>query len=238
MSTSECPPSATLILTRLQFADWDTSTIYRLKWYVARACFGKHTHGVDSHLCIRFQNRTLAMMTAEADKVSSKDAAQSTDVVWEITQRGKSGFRTTKEAWSSQFTTATNFTYEFTDQDADFVVSMHAACVDLVRGGIEYGSNLAFNAVFCRRYPYHCCEDRNSVNCVTAVLLAIAAGSVRDPPIAANYEWDEAQVAIGSDLIFAAYTPHEAVLALISSGMLSLRKPKYSLLPSLIITRT
>jgi len=222
-------PQATLILTRLQFADWNTNKNGMFEWAMQRICFGPHPDGVDSHLCIRFKHRTPDMIaSARAPDVSSLSSMTATDVVWEVVQQGPITFRSCEEAWFCNSSTPTNFHYEFVPIHTEFVSCMHSACIDLMKGGINYGSNLRYNAVLCRLYSHNCCEGRQAVNCVSSVLLVAATAAVRNSKIARDYEWEEAQVAISNKLILAAYTPYKAVVALISAGIISpvcIRKP-------------
>jgi hypothetical protein len=161
------------------------------------------------------------MMAAAAQhKVSTAAAILSDDVVWEVVQKGGSGFRSFTEMWVCPWSTPTHFHYEFVIKDATFVMFMHQACVDLITRGIQYGANLRYNATLCRYYPYHCCEDRNAVNCVNAVLLVIAAGLSCNSRLATDYDWDTAQDALDSSLILAGYTPYLAVAALIETNIL------------------
>lgn len=157
------------------------------------------------------------MHIAAKENVSSPEAMLSHDVVWEVVQNGKSGFRSFRELWACEWSTPSHFSYEFVIQDPTFVMFMHQACVDVITDGIQYGPNLRYNATLCRHYPYHCCEHRNAVNCVNAVLLVIAAGLCRNSKLARDYDWDTAQAALDSSLILAGYTPYLAVRALIAS---------------------
>jgi hypothetical protein len=157
---------------------------------------------------------------ARHSSVSSRKARTSTDVVWEIVQKGESGFRTVDEAWVRAWSTPTQFYYDFTEEYSDFVTHMHAACVDLVADGTSYGTNLRYNAVLCRSYPVHCCEGQRDVNCVTGALLVIAAGVGKSSRIAKEYEWSTARKLLHSDRILASNTPHDAVLLLVDAGIL------------------
>jgi hypothetical protein len=229
MNINQMPPRATLVLTRLRFEDWNTSKMYTYEWVVQRICFDRDPDGVDSHIGIRFRHRSDQMIEyAKRYDVSSYSARYATDVVWEIVQQNQSGFRTPREGWCCDFSTPTNFDYEFTLKDPTFVVFMHMACVDLIAGGIDYGPNLRYNAMCCPRYPYHCCEHHNAVNCVNSTMLVIASGIQRNNRLAVDYEWDIAQRAICSDFILAAYTPYNAVMALQDSNIIetdAIREP-------------
>lgn len=186
-----------------------------------RICFYNHPHGVDSHLSILFEHRTISMMK-EARKLTVSGWEQvSPNVVWEVVrQEGGSGFRATYEPWVCNWSTPTQELYEFDVADNTFVIFLHRACVHLVERGVKYGYNLRYNAVLCRRYPFHCCEYHDAVNCVTAVLLVIAAGIQCNNELTQLYDWDTAQKTIKSEQILASYTPANAVYALISAGII------------------
>jgi hypothetical protein len=220
MSIFPISPRATLILTRLQYADWSSTLLDKLEWISQRCLFGPHPDGVDSHLAIRFQFRTDAMIDdASRQDVSSLAASDATDVVWEVVQDGKSGFRSYAETWGCAYRTPTQFHYEFSVADPSFVIFMHRACVRLIANGVQYGANLRYNATICRWWPWHCCEPPEAVNCVSSVLLAIASGLRHNTQLATDYSWDTAKFVLHSSVILAAYTPDLAVAALIRNNI-------------------
>ena len=217
----DSPPQATLVLARLTFADWNSTKIDLFEWFMQRTCFFRHPDGVDSHLGIRFANRSNRMIE-DAKRVavaSSLAASQAKTVIWEVVQRKVSGFRVASERWVCDSNTPTHFYYEFKFTDTEFVEALHHACVEFMRTPIVYGKNLKYNAVLCREWPNHCCAPPHAVNCVNAALLVIAAAICNDSTIARTRDLAQAQSALKSRLILAAYTPYEAISMLTDSGI-------------------
>lgn len=219
--TMDChAPKVTLLLTRLGFADYTSNKKYILEWAVQRILFYRHEGGVDSHLSLLFTNRTDQMLlyASQNHRSSSQLARNTRTVVWEIVQKGDSGFRTIQEMWACKWSRPSTIAYEFTCKDQAFVACMHSTCVDfVVSDEINYGENLRYNATFCRWYPHHCCENSDAVNCVTATLLVIASALENNSTLATQFEWNTAQIVLSSNAILAAHTPYNAVKMLAAS---------------------
>lgn len=220
-------PKATLLLTRLDFADWNDECVDLFEWAVQRWIFLKHDTGVDSHLAIRFSHRTHAMM-AEAKTApfgNSRLAANSENVIWEVVQtnhynENKSGFRAENDSWVCDWQAPTVYEYTFNVTDADFVTRMHTACVNLIANRFHYAHNARYNATLCRCWPQVCCEPPGGVNCVTAVLIVIAHG-IDTQTTLAPYSDSKARKLLKLNSILEAHTPYAAYKALVASKFVS-----------------
>lgn len=223
----ELPPQATLVLARLKFADWNATKIDLFEWFMQRTCFFRHPDGVDSHLGIRFENRSNRMIedAKRVTDLSSLAASQARTAIWEVVQHKPSGFRVAPKRWVCDWKTPTHFYYEFSFTDTQFVEALHHACVEFMLTPIVYAASLRYNAVLCQAWPDHCCAPADAVNCVNATLLVIAAAIKNDATIAKERNLPEAQQILKSHRIPAGYTPYEAISMLAHSGVVRTLEP-------------